>query len=150
MTVVATRGRRHDALSVVVAAVAGALFGAGLIVSGMAQPARVIGFLDVSRGWDPSLAFVMGGAVVIYALAFRWIRRGRTAPWFDGRFHLPTRADIDGSLLAGAALFGIGWGLGGLCPGPGLVAAASGATTGMAFVAAMVVGMLLQHLSARR
>jgi uncharacterized protein len=136
--------------SVVVAAIAGALFGAGLLVSGMTQPARVIGFLDVSRGWDPSLGFVMGGAVAVYAVAFRWIRRGRARPWFDSAFHLPTRRDIDVSLLAGSAIFGIGWGLGGLCPGPGLVAAAAGSTTGVVFVAAMLGGMLFQHLSVRR
>jgi uncharacterized membrane protein YedE/YeeE len=136
--------------SVILAASAGALFGAGLLLSGMTQPARVIGFLDVSHGWDPSLAFVMGGAVTVYAVTFRCIRRGRARPWFDGTFHLPTRRDIDVSLLAGAALFGIGWGLGGFCPGPGLVAAAAGSGTGVVFVGAMLGGMLLQHRSVRR
>jgi uncharacterized membrane protein YedE/YeeE len=137
-------------MSIVLAAVAGALFGAGLLVSGMTQPAKVIAFLDVARGWDPSLAFVMGGAVVVNALAFWAVRRTRGEPWFDGAFHVPTRADIDAPLLAGAAIFGIGWGLGGLCPGPGLVVAAAGSATGLAFVAAMLVGMLAQHLTKRR
>jgi uncharacterized membrane protein YedE/YeeE len=137
-------------MSVALAILTGALFGAGLLVSGMTQPAKVIGFLDVARGWDPSLAFVMGGAVAVYALAFRAIRHRRAEPWFDVSFHLPTRRDVDAALLAGAALFGIGWGLGGLCPGPGLVAAASGSAAAIAFVGAMLVGMWLQHLAARR
>ena len=137
-------------MRLVLAALTGALFGAGLLVSGMTDPARVIGFLDVTRGWDPSLAFVMGGAVAVYGLAFWWIRRHLRRPWLDVSFHLPTRRDVDVPLLAGAAIFGIGWGLGGLCPGPGLVAAAAGSSAGIAFVAAMLAGMLAQHLSARR
>jgi uncharacterized membrane protein YedE/YeeE len=145
----ATCGTRCRTVSLLVAAAAGALFGAGLLVSGMTQPAKVIGFLDVASGWDPSLAFVMGGAVVVYGLAFAWIRRGRTEPWFDGTFHVPTRRDVDVPLLAGAAIFGVGWGLGGLCPGPGLVAAAAGSSAGVAFVAAMLAGMLGQHAVAR-
>jgi len=149
MTAVAACGRRCRVISIVLAVVAGGLFGAGLLVSGMTQPAKVIGFLDVTRSWDPSLGFVMGGAVAVYAMAFRWIRRGRTEPWFDVAFHLPTRRDLDGALIAGAVLFGVGWGLGGLCPGPGLVAAAAGSTGGLAFVAAMIAGMLLQHLTQR-
>jgi uncharacterized membrane protein YedE/YeeE len=91
----------------------------------------------------------MGGAVVVYALAFRWIRRRRTEPWFDVAFHLPTRRDLDGALIAGAAVFGVGWGLGGLCPGPGLVAAAAGRSSGLVFVAAMLAGMLLSRLARR-
>jgi uncharacterized membrane protein YedE/YeeE len=150
VTAAAVCGLRCRVMSVALAVLAGVLFGAGLLVSGMTQPAKVIGFLDVARGWDPSLAFVMGGAVVVYGLAFGAIRRRRVDPWFDVAFHLPTRRDVDVALLAGAALFGIGWGLGGLCPGPGLVAAASGSTAGVAFIAAMAVGMWLQHLAARR
>jgi uncharacterized membrane protein YedE/YeeE len=107
------------------ATVAGLVFGVGLAVSGMTDPARVIGFLDPLRAWDPSLAFVVGGAIAAYAIAYRVILR-RSDPWFDLRFHVPTRRDIDVQLVLGAALFGIGWGLGGLCPGPGIVAAASG------------------------
>ena len=150
MIAVGTCGPRCRAMGLVIAAVAGAVFGAGLLLSGMTRPAKVIGFLDVTRGWDPSLAFVMGGAVAVYAIAFRVVRTRRAAPWFDGTFHLPTRRDLDAGLIAGAAIFGIGWGLGGLCPGPGLVAAASGASTGLLFVAAMLVGMLVQHRTARR
>ena len=133
----------------VLGALIGALFGSGLVISGMTQPSKVIGFLDFTRNWDPTLAFVMGGAVVVYAVAVRLIVR-RSHPWLDTRFHLPTRSDIDIQLLVGSALFGIGWGLGGFCPGPGIVAAAAGTTTGLVFVGAMIVGMLIQHRVSRR
>jgi uncharacterized protein len=145
----ASCGARCRSASLLLAGLAGALFGAGLLVSGMTQPARVIGFLDVTGRWDPGLAFVMGGAVLVYAIAFRRIRGGRWAPWFDGKLHLPTRRDIDPPLVIGAALFGIGWGLGGLCPGPAIVSAASGNLAGMAFVAAMLAGMYAQYRSKR-
>lgn len=128
-------------VSLAVAALTGILFGVGLLVSGMTQPARVIGFLDVTGAWDPSLAFVMAGAVVVYAIGYRLIPRGRRDPWFGDRFHLPTARDLDRPLLIGAALFGIGWGLGGFCPGPGIVAAGSGSGPGLAFLTAMVGGM---------
>ncbi|MGN6105689.1 MAG: DUF6691 family protein [Kofleriaceae bacterium] len=135
--------------SIALAAIAGALFGAGLLLSGMTDPARVIGFLDVTRGWDPSLAFVMGGAVIVYALAYRAASARRSAPWFDVRFHAPERRDIDGRLVAGSAIFGIGWGLAGLCPGPALVSAASGSVAALAFVAAMLAGMAIAARLAR-
>ena len=135
--------------SLVLAALTGALFGSGLVISGMTQPSKVIGFLDFTRDWDPTLAFVMGGAVVVYAIAVRLVVR-RSHPWLDARFHLPTRNDIDVQLLVGSALFGIGWGLGGFCPGPGIVAAAAGTTTGLVFGGAMIVGMVIQHLVSRR
>lgn len=125
------------------AALTGALFGAGLLVSGMTQPARVVGFLDVTRGWDPSLAFVMGGAVLVYAVAYRLIVKRRSGPWFQNVFNLPARRQIDRALVIGAALFGIGWGLGGLCPGPGLVAAAAGSGSAILFVLAMLLGMAI-------
>jgi uncharacterized membrane protein YedE/YeeE len=136
--------RRAWISSLVVAAITGGLFGAGLLISGMTQPARVIGFLDVTRGWDPSLAFVMAGAVGVYALAWRRVR-SRRGPWFDGSFHLPTRSRIDRPLVVGAALFGIGWGLAGMCPGPGIVSAAAGSSSAIVFVLAMIAGMLAQH-----
>jgi len=136
---------RRRAASLALAGIAGALFGAGLIVSGMTRPARVIGFLAPLGGWDPSLAFVMAGAVLAYAAAFRIIRRGRERPWFDVRFHVPARRDIDARLVLGAALFGVGWGLGGLCPGPGIVSAFAGSTSAMAFVIAMLAGMYAHH-----
>lgn len=137
-------GRRARVTSLALAAFTGALFGAGLLLSGMTRPDRVIGFLDVTRGWDPSLAFVMGGATLVYGLAFRMIRR-RREPWFDGEFALPIRHHIDRPLVVGAAIFGVGWGLGGLCPGPGVVSAAAGSTVGIVFVLAMIAGMLAQH-----
>lgn len=143
-------GARCRSMSIALAALAGALFGAGLLLGGMTDPAKVIGFLDVSRSWDPSLAFVMGGAVAVYAVVFRVVRRRRADPWFDVAFHLPTRRDVDVGLVAGAAIFGVGWGLGGLCPGPALVAAAAGSPTGLLFVGAMLAGMLAQHGAARR
>lgn len=138
------------ALSVVSALIAGGLFGAGLVLSGMTQPAKIIGFLDPTSGWDPSLAFVMGGAVAVYSLVFRLVRRQRRTPWFDKTFHLPTRADLDLPLIGGAALFGAGWGLGGYCPGPGLVSAAGGSSSGLMFLAAMLVGMLVQQRLAQK
>jgi uncharacterized membrane protein YedE/YeeE len=147
MTTQTTRSSRT--LSLVLAGVVGALFGAGLLVSGMTQPAKVIGFLDPTRGWDPSLAFVMGGAALSYAILFKLIRTRRDRPLLDVKFNLPTRNDLDPPLLIGGAIFGIGWGLGGLCPGPGLVAAASGSVAGLAFVAAMIAGMYAQHRLAR-
>jgi uncharacterized membrane protein YedE/YeeE len=142
-------GARRRLAPLLLAGLAGALFGAGLLVSGMTQPARAIGFLDVTGSWDPSLAFVLGSAVLVYAAALRRIRRRRRAPWFELQLHLPTRQDIDPPLIIGAALFGIGWGLGGLCPGPGIVSAASGSLAGLAFVAAMLAGMYAQYRSTR-
>jgi uncharacterized membrane protein YedE/YeeE len=136
------------ALSLLLAAAAGALFGAGLLVSSMTRPASVLRFLDVTRRWDPSLAFVMGGAVLVYAAAYRLIRR-RRAPWLELHFHLPTREDIDAPLVLGAALFGGGWGFAGLCPGPAFVDAAAGSLSAVAFVAAMLAGMYAQHRWAR-
>jgi uncharacterized membrane protein YedE/YeeE len=124
------------------ALVAGTLFGLGLLVSGMTRPAKVIAFLDVGGAWDPSLAFVMVGAIGVFALAYRVIAaRGRAIG--GGPLHLPQQKRIDRSLVAGAAVFGVGWGLGGYCPGPAIVSAAAGAAPALVFVAAMVVGMLL-------
>lgn len=136
-------------MSLVMAGVVGALFGAGLLVSGMTQPAKVIGFLDVAGGWDPSLAFVMGGAVVVYGLAWRLVRARRREPWFDAAFHLPTRRDLDARLLGGAAIFGVGWGLAGYCPGPALTSLGGGGTDALVFVGAATVGMLLERAARR-
>lgn len=144
MTAVAC-GLRCRVMALVLPAVAGLLFGLGLLVSGMTQPAKVVGFLDLSGTWDPSLAFVMAGAASVYAVLFHVIKRRRHDPWLDNTFHVPTRRDIDAPLVVGAALFGVGWGLGGLCPGPALVAAASGSFSAIAFVGAMLAGMYVQH-----
>ena len=128
---------------------AGGLFAIGLGVSGMAKPAKVTGFLDLFGAWDASLAFVMVGAIAVYFVAHRLILR-RSRPLFDKRFHLPTRKDLDARLLIGAAIFGVGWGLGGYCPGPGLVSAATGALPAVAFVLSLAVGMKLEHALSRR
>ncbi|MBT9558098.1 MAG: YeeE/YedE family protein [Myxococcales bacterium] len=130
-------------MSALVAILSGLLFGVGLGLAGMLQPVKVAGFLDFFAGnWDPTLALVMGGAVVVYAIAHRLITR-RAAPLFDGRFHLPTRSDIDPRLLGGAALFGLGWGIGGYCPGPGLTSIATYTAPTLVFVGTMLVGMLV-------
>ena len=121
---------------------AGVLFALGLGVGGMTQPARVIGFLDVAGRWDPSLAFVMAGAVATYGALFRVIRR-RVRPVLTPTFALPTRRDVDGRLLTGAAIFGIGWGLVGYCPGPAIVSLAAGAAPVLVFVTAMLAGMAI-------
>ncbi len=125
-----------------VSAAAGLLFALGLGISGMTDPTRIIGFLDVTGRWDPSLAFVMAGAIgVHYAFARRAQRRPVTLA--GAPIHLPTRTVIDRRLLIGAALFGVGWGVSGYCPGPALVALSGGASLGVVvFVAAMVTGMI--------
>lgn len=123
------------------ALVAGLIFGAGLGLSGMTKPAKVIGFLDLTGRWDASLAFVMVGAIGVYAIASRLILR-RAAPLEDDRFHLPTSSAIDARLLVGAALFGIGWGIAGYCPGPVIVGLGSKQMAPLVFVGAMLLGML--------
>lgn len=130
------------------AAASGALFALGLCISGMTLPSKVAGFLDVAGDWDASLAFVMMGAVSVYAVASRLVER-RGAPLWDTKLHFATLKTIDRKLLLGAAVFGVGWGLGGFCPGPGLVSAASGSIAGVVFVVGMTLGMLLEHALAR-
>lgn len=130
-----------------IALAAGLLFGAGLALGGMTDPTRVIGFLDVAGRWDPSLAFVMGSALLITFPVFAWVRR-QDKPLFAERFHLPTRSDLDPHLLTGAALFGIGWGIAGLCPGPAVANLASGSLEVLLFVAAMLGGMWLRDRTA--
>ena len=126
----------------------GALFAVGLAISGMTKPSKVVGFLDIAGAWDASLAFVMVGAIAVHFVAYRIISR-RSSPLFDAKFHLPTRKDIDTRLVLGAALFGVGWGLGGFCPGPGLVAAGAGSPNALVFVAGMTIGMLIENAVAR-
>ena len=125
---------------------AGLVFGLGLVISGMSNPAKVLNFLDIFGTWDPSLAFVMGGAVLVTFIGYRlvWIR---DQPVMDGRFELPTAKDLDRRLLTGAALFGVGWGLGGFCPGPALTALPLGATGTLIFVPAMLIGMWLARMA---
>jgi uncharacterized membrane protein YedE/YeeE len=120
----------------------GILFGVGLIVSQMVNPAKVLNFLDIAGDWDPTLAFVMGGAVLVSALFFPVVLK-RSHPLFSAQFYVPSRRDIDWRLVMGAALFGIGWGIAGLCPGPALTALASGLPQVIGFVAAMTAGALI-------
>lgn len=125
--------------------VAGALFGAGLAVSGMADPQRVRGFLDLFGAWDPTLAFVMGGALIPMAIAWR-IQKRMPTPMAAERFTLPTARDLDPRLIGGAALFGIGWGVAGLCPGPAIADLAIAPVPAAIFVLAMLGGMILHRL----
>ncbi len=122
--------------------VAGLIFSTGLAISGMTQPGKVTAFLDLFGNWDPSLAFVMMGAIAIYAVLYRIIRH-RTVPLYAAAFSVPTRSGLDARLIGGAALFGVGWGLGGFCPGPAVTSLASGQSSVIIFAAAMVAGMFL-------
>lgn len=128
------------------ALLSGAIFGLGLAVSGMMNPAKVTGFLDVAGGWDPTLALVMVGALLVTIPAFRLIL-GRPRPVLDTRFSLPTKTRPDGRLLSGAALFGVGWGMVGFCPGPAVAALTTGLLPVLVFVAAMVGGMAIHRLT---
>ncbi len=128
--------------------VAGLVFGLGLLLSGMADPARVLGFLDLAGAWNPSLVFVMVGAIAIAALAFALARR-RTSALLGDALQLPTATAIDRRLIAGALLFGVGWGLAGFCPGPALVALGLGQAKAVVFVVAMLAGMGLFELVER-
>ncbi len=129
--------------------IAGLLFGAGLTVSQMTNPAKVMGFLDIFRFWDPSLAFVMAGALITTFLGYQLVLRGQ-GPIFAEKFRLPTRKDVDGRLLGGAALFGIGWGLVGLCPGPAIANLSFAGTNGIIFVASMISTMAVFRILNRR
>ena len=134
---------------VLAALLAGALFGVGLAVGGMTDPHVVLGFLDVTGAFDPTLLFVMLGATGTTAIAFRFVLR-RDRPLLDADFHLPTRTVIDRDLVVGAIVFGVGWGLAGYCPGPVLVGAAGGAWTAWVFVPAMLSGAVLQRVTSAR
>ena len=127
--------------TILAAFAAGILFGLGLTISGMANPAKVLAFLDIAGDWDPTLAFVMGGAIVAAFPAFRWAKR-RAHPLLGDKWFIPERSDIDTRLVAGAAIFGIGWGLAGFCPGPGLAALGLAPEQALTFVIAMIVGAL--------
>ena len=127
----------------------GLLFGLGLTISGMVNPAKVLAFLDIAGDWDPTLAFVMGGAIIAAFPAFQWAKRhGR--PFFAEKWSLPDRTDIDRKLVVGAALFGIGWGLAGFCPGPALAALGLATEQALTFVIAMIVGALVYRFTFER
>jgi len=126
----------------------GLLFGLGLLLSGMTDPAKVLGFLDLFGAWDPSLAFVMGGAIAVGFFAFALARK-RTTSFLGGAMHLPKSTQIDKRLVLGGLTFGAGWGLAGFCPGPGIVSMASGEVKAAVFVAAMLAGMALYEVADR-
>jgi uncharacterized membrane protein YedE/YeeE len=131
-----------------VAGLCGTVFGAGLALSGMTNPAKVLAFLDAAGAWDATLAFVMGGALAVSAVGFAFARR-RVRPWLAESFAIPTRRDLDARLIGGASLFGVGWGLIGLCPGPAVANLWRGSAEIAVFVAAMLAGMLGYRLLAR-
>ena len=133
---------------IVAAFLAGAVFGLGLVLGRMSDPNVVLGFLDVAGDFDPSLLFVMAGAVGTTVIAFRFVLR-RERPLFDADFHLPTAKVVDARLVGGAALFGVGWGLSGYCPGPLLVGVAGGASTALLFLPAMLIGSWMRRVTAR-
>lgn len=139
--------RRSFAGARATALLAGAVFGFGLALSGMTRTEKVRGFLDFLGAWDPSLMFVMGGAVLVHMVAYRVVAR-RASPVFASTFLVPTRSDLTARLVVGSALFGVGWALGGFCPGPGVVSLVSGAPSAVAFVIAMLAGVaLVDHLT---
>ena len=123
----------------------GLIFGIGLIMSGMTNPAKVQNFLDFFGTWDPSLALVMGGAILITMPGF-WLVQKRQTPFFEDSFLIPQKTNLDFYLLTGSAIFGIGWGLGGFCPGPVIVSISNGSTGTILFVITMLIGMVLAKL----
>lgn len=130
---------------ILIALLSGIIFGLGLSLSQMTNPNKVINFLDITGNWDPSLAFVMLGALVITLLSFRWVLK-RPAPLLENGFHISKRTKIDKSLLGGAALFGIGWGMSGLCPGPAIANLGSGSIEAIVMVISIYAGMFCQKL----
>jgi uncharacterized protein len=132
-------------MSIIVQFFIGLLFGTGLVVAGMSDPAKVLNFLDVRRSWDPSLAFVMGGAVIVTFIGYRLAWK-RPRPIFDPYFHIPGNKVIDAKLIVGSAIFGAGWGIGGLCPGPAFTALGTGKASAIIFVVAMCVGMVAARM----
>ena len=129
--------------------IAGLLFGVGLAVSQMTNPLEVLGFLDVAGDWDASLMLVLGGAVTVTFIAFRFVLR-RTEPIFDSQFHLPKLSTVDKKLIGGSALFGVGWGIAGYCPGPGLASLSTLNSEAIVFVATLLAGLLVYRASERQ
>lgn len=152
---------RISTAALISALVAGLVFALGLVISGMNQPAVVLGFLDVTAlakgvkpwvadGWDPSLAMVMGGALLVTVLGFQLTPKSQLKPWHADKFELPTRKDIDWPLVGGAVMFGAGWGLAGYCPGPALVSFLIGGADALVFTGFMVVGMVAAKIVAKK
>lgn len=135
-------------MKLIFAGLTGLVFGTGIALSGMMNPAKVLNFFDIAGTWDPSLAFVMGGALIVTAIGYRLVWR-RTAPLFGGRFQVPTNSQIDHNLVGGSALFGIGWGIAGFCPGAALPALGTGRWEVVLFIAAVIVGFALRRILAR-
>ncbi|MBE0453699.1 DUF6691 family protein [Roseovarius autotrophicus] len=127
----------------------GLIFGLGIAVSGMINPAKVLNFFDIAGTWDPSLAFVMGGALITTFIGYRFVLR-RPAPVIEAKFLLPTRRDIDARLVGGSAVFGLGWGIAGFCPGAALPALGSGKWEVMVFVAALIAGIWVARIAQSR
>ena len=139
-------------MSILIQFAVGLIFGLGLVVAGMSDPAKVLNFLDLAAipagTWDPSLAFVMAGAIVVTMIGFRLVQK-QSQPVFSEKFHLPTASELDARIISGPAIFGVGWGLAGFCPGPAFTAI-SGSTTAAIFVAAMMLGMVAARWLANR
>ena len=127
----------------------GLIFGVGIMISGMANPAKVINFFDLAGTWDPSLAFVMGGALLVTAIGYRFVLAG-SGPRLGETFHLPTKRDIDMPLVAGSTVFGIGWGIAGFCPGGAIPALGTGRTEVVLFIGALLAGILTAKALRRR
>ncbi|MCZ8147296.1 MAG: YeeE/YedE family protein [Roseomonas sp.] len=131
-------------MSILVQFAIGLVFGLGLVIAGMSDPAKVLNFLDIGAiptgGWDPSLAFVMAGGIAVTFIGFKLVLR-RPQPIFGGKFHLPSATELDARIVIGPAIFGVGWGLAGFCPGPAFTALTTGGSAALMFVAAMLVGM---------
>ena len=135
-------------MQALVALVCGIVFGAGLAISGMTNPAKVLAFLDVAGHWDPTLLFVMGSALAVSTVGVAIAQR-RVRPWLAETFALPTRKDIDAQLVAGAVIFGVGWGLVGVCPGPAIAVLSRGSLPATVFVAAMLTGIVAHRVATR-
>lgn len=140
---------RNEKLRLAAALASGLVFGIGIVISGMANPAKVLNFFDVAGAWDPSLMFVMGGALIVTFVGYRLVFR-RSAPIFDLKFHVPTKKDLDLRLIGGSAIFGVGWGVAGFCPGGALPAIGTGMTDVLLFVGAMLVGMIATRIVSAR
>jgi uncharacterized protein len=153
--------KKNNTSALLSAFIAGLLFALGLVLSGMSQPAVVLGFLDVlslaqgvkpwsPTGWDPSLAFVMGGALMVTVLAFAVTPKSNLKPWHADKFELPTRKDIDTPLVLGGVMFGAGWGLAGYCPGPALTSVLAGGADVALFTGFMLIGMVVAKKFSRK
>jgi uncharacterized membrane protein YedE/YeeE len=141
--------KRPDLLQAGIALLVGVLFALGLGISGMTQPQKVLGFLEIGIGWNPALLFVMLAAIPIHFLAYLFIK-GQRAPFLDNKFHIPDNQEITKPLIIGSVLFGSGWGLGGYCPGPAIASLGGGSFEAAIFVAAMIAGMLLTRVNLKR